>query len=39
METNYHIKTDEIDRMLDGNAIHVTYVKKSTSDDSEHLKE
>ena len=38
VETNYHIASDEIDRIFYGNAIHFTEVKHSTSDDSEHLK-
>ena len=38
METNYHIASDEIDRIFDGNAIHFTEVKYHTSDDSEQLK-
>ena len=39
VDTNYHIASDEIDRMFDGNAIHCTEVKHSTSDDYEQLKE
>ena len=39
VETNYHIASGEINRIFDGNAIHCTEVKYSTSDDSEHLKE
>ena len=39
VETNYHIASDEIDRIFDGNAIHCTEVKHSTSDESEQLKE
>ena len=39
VETNYHIAYGEIDRIFDGNAIHCTEVKHSTSDDSEQLKE
>ena len=38
VETNYHIASDEIDRIYDVNAIHCTEVKHSTSDDSEQLK-
>ena len=38
VETNYHITSDEIDRIFDGNEIHSTEVKHSTSDDSEQLK-
>ena len=37
-ETNYHIASDEIDRIFDGNAIRFTEIKHSTSDDSEQLK-
>ena len=39
METNYHIASDEIDRIFDENAIHCNEVKISTSDDYEQLKE
>ena len=39
VETNHHIASDEIDRIVDGNAIHCTEVKNSTSDDYEQLKE
>ena len=39
METNYHIASDEIDRIFDGNEIHCTEVKHSTSDYSEQLKD
>ena len=39
METNYHITSDEIDRIFDENAIHFTEVKHYTSDDYEQLKE
>ena len=39
VEKNYHIASDEIDRIFDGNAIHCTEVKHYTSDDSEQLKE
>ena len=39
VETNHHIASDETDRIFDGNAIHCTEVKNSTSDDSEQLKE
>ena len=39
VETNYHIASNEIDRMVDGNAIHCTEVKHYTSDDSEQIKE
>ena len=35
VEKNYHISSDEIDRIFDGNAIHFTEVKHYTSDDSE----
>ena len=35
VEKNYYISTDEIDILCDGNAIHWTEVKYSTSDDSE----
>ena len=38
-ETNYHIASDEIDRIFDGNEINCAEVKKSTSDDSEQLKD
>ena len=38
METNHHIKSDEIDRIFDANAIHCNIVENSTSDDSEQLK-
>ena len=38
VETNYHIASDEIDRIFDGNSIHCTEVKHCTSDDSEQLK-
>ena len=38
VETNYHISSDEIDRIFDGNAINCTEVKHSISDDSEQLK-
>ena len=39
VETNYHIASDEIDRIFDGNAIHFAKVKHSTSDYYEYLKE
>ena len=39
VEINYHIASDEFDRIFDGNAIHCTDVKNSTSDDYEQLKE
>ena len=39
VETNYHITSDEIDRICDGNAINCIEVKHSTSDDSEKLKD
>ena len=39
VETNYHIASDEIDRIFDGNAIHCTEVKNSTPDDSKQLKQ
>ena len=39
VETNYHIASDEIDRIFDGNAMHCTEAKHSTSDDSEQLKD
>ena len=39
VETNHHIASDEVDRIFDGNAIHCTEVKHSTSDDSEQIKE
>ena len=39
VETNYHIASDEIDRIFDANAIHCNEVKHSTSDDSEQLKD
>ena len=35
VEKNYHIAFDEIDRIFDGNSIHCTEVKHSTSDDYE----
>ena len=38
VEKNDHIASDEIDRVFDGNAIHITEVKHYTSDDSEQLK-
>ena len=38
VEKNYHIASDEIDRIFDGNIIHCTEVKQYTYDDSEHLK-
>ena len=38
VETNYHIASDKIDRIFDGNAIHFTDVKHYTSNDSEQLK-
>ena len=38
IEKNYHIEFDEIDIIFDGNSIHCTEVKHSTSDDSENLK-
>ena len=38
-EKNYHIASDEIDRVSDGNTIHCTEVKYSTPSDSEHIKE
>ena len=31
VETNYHIASDEINRIFDGNAIRCTEVKYSTS--------
>ena len=34
VEKNYHIASNEIDRIFDGNAIHFTKIKNSTSDDS-----
>ena len=39
VEKNYHIASDDIYRIFDGNIIHCTEVKHSTFDDSEHLKE
>ena len=39
VEANYHIPSDEIDIIFDGNAIHCTEAKNSTSDDSEQLKD
>ena len=39
VETNYHIASDEIDRIFDVNAKRCTEVKHSTSDESEQLKE
>ena len=38
VETNYFIASDKIYRIFDGNVIHCTEVKKSTSDYSEQLK-
>ena len=38
VEKNYHISSDEIDRIFDENAVHCTEVKHSTSDNSEQLK-
>ena len=34
VETNYHIASDEIDRIFDGNKTYCSEVKNSTSDDS-----
>ena len=39
VEKNYHISSDEIDRIFDGNVIHCTEVKNSTSDDSKQLRD
>ena len=39
VETNYHIASDEIDIIFDGNVIDCTEVKHSISDDSEQLKD
>ena len=39
VEINYHIASDEIDRIFDEKAIDCTEVKRSTSDDYEQLKE
>ena len=38
VETNYHIASNEVDRIFDRNAIHCTEVKHYTSDDSVQLK-
>ena len=38
-KANYCIASDEIDRIFDGNTIHCTEVKHSTSDDSEQIKD
>ena len=38
VEKNYHIASDEIDRLFDGNVIHFNEIKHSTYDDSEQLK-
>ena len=38
VETNYHIKFDEFERIFDENKIHCNEVKHSTPDDSEQLK-
>ena len=38
VKKNYHISSDEIDRIFDENAVHCTEVKHSTSDNSEQLK-
>ena len=39
VEKNYHIASDEIYRIFDGNAIHCTEVKHSISDNYEQIKE
>ena len=39
VEENYHIASDEIDRIFDGKEINCTEVKHFTSDNSEQLKE
>ena len=38
VETNYHIASNEIDRIFDSNSIHCTEVKHYTSDGSEPKK-
>ena len=38
VETNYHIASNEIDRIFDANVVHCTEVKHSTSGDCEQLK-
>ena len=38
-ETIYHISSDDIDRVFDGNAIHFNEVNHSNYDDSDQLKE
>ena len=37
VKTNYHIASDEIDRIFNANVIHCNEVTHSTSDDSEQL--
>ena len=39
LETDYHIASDKIDIIFNGNEIHCTEVKHSTYDDFEQLKE
>ena len=39
MEKNYHISSDEIDRIFDRNAIHSTEVKHYEYDDYNQLKD
>ena len=39
VETNYHIASNKIDRIFDGNSIHFNEVKYSTYGDSEQLKD
>ena len=39
VETNYHITSNEIDRIFDANAIHCNEFKHSISDDYEQLKD
>ena len=39
LDTNYHIVSNEIDRIFDGNTINCTEVKNSTPDDCEQLKD
>ena len=38
LETDYHIASDKIDIIFNGNEIHCTEVKHSTYDDYEQLK-
>ena len=38
VEKNYHVESDEIERIFDANVFHCKEVKHSTSDDYEQLK-